>query len=449
MTILENIVKHKIQEVRAFKKIYAFLNNEQLDFPNSNSLLKRLKNDSNISVIAEIKKGSPSKGYFAKNLSVSDCTEYYSINNAACISVLTDRKFFYGGFDILKQVRSLTPLPILCKDFIIDEIQIKMAKKYGANVILLIKRILTREKLIQLLDCARKHHLEVLVEIDSILEFDSIKDLNFEMCGVNNRNLADFTVSLDKTKQLARHVTQAGKLLISESGIYSEEQIVELIPYNISGVLVGEALIRDQSTDLIQKMQKSKKTVQIKICGIQTITDAIAIDHMNVEYIGLVFAKSKRQITKALGYEICNQIKNAKTVGVFMNQDKKFIEHLYASCHLDYVQLHGDIDIESLNIPKENIIKAIAYTEIEASEYSYILIDGHQPGSGNIYNLDLVKTNINQRYILAGGLTSENVTERLKAFPCSVVDVSSGVETDGKKDLEKVKLFIKKVRGIK
>lgn len=449
MTILETIVEHKIQEIRTFKKIYAPLNNERLDFPNSNSLLKRLKKDSNISVIAEIKKGSPSKGYFAKNLSIPDCTKYYTKNNVACISVLTDHKFFYGGFDILEQVRSLTSLPILCKDFIIDEIQIKMAKKYGANVILLIKRILTRERFIQLLDCARKHHLEVLVEVDSIVEFDSIKDLNFELCGVNNRNLADFSVSLDKTKQLARHIIQADKLLISESGIYSEEQIEELIPYNISGILVGEALIKDQSTDLIQKLQKAKKTIQIKICGVQTISNAIAIDHMNADYIGLVFAKSKRQITKKLGIQICKQIKNAKTVGVFMNQDNKFIEDLYNSCHLDYVQLHGDIQIDSLNIPEENIIKAIGYTQAEESEYPYILIDGHQPGSGNIYSLDLVKTNINQRYILAGGLTSKNVNERLKAFPCSIVDVSSGVETNGQKDLEKIKLFIEKVRGIK
>lgn len=448
MTILETIVEHKKQEVRSYNRIYAHLNSELLDFPNPYSLIERIKSNPQISVIAEIKKGSPSKGYFAKHLSIPNCTEYYTRYNAACISVLTDHKFFFGGFDILKQVRSLTTLPILCKDFIIDEIQIKMAKKYGANVILLIKRILSRKRFIQLLDCARKHHLEVLVEVDSISEFDSIKDLDFELCGVNNRNLADFTVSLDKTKLLSKHITQADKLLISESGIYCENQIKELLSYKISGVLVGEALIKDQKNGLIQKLQQTKKTTQVKICGVQTVSDAIAIDNMNTDFIGLVFAKGKRQITKSLGIKISTHIKNAKTVGVFMNQDNDFIEDIYKHCHLDYVQVHGNIHIESLDIPRENIIKAIDYTQTEESEYPYILIDGRQPGSGKVYNLDLIKTKINQRYILAGGLTSENVQERLKSFPCDVVDVSSGVETNHQKDLKKINLFIEKVRGI-
>lgn len=448
MTILDTIVSYKKTEVEAYKKDYQYILNDDLTFKNPMSLVDKIKKNKHIDVIAEIKKGSPSKGIFTNDFKIDTLVDYYTSQCASCISVLTDKKFFYGGFHVLKQVRGSTDLPLLCKDFIIDEFQIKMAKHFGANVVLLIKRILDKDHFKNLLDCAHHHQLEVLVEVDSLEEFDSIKDMDFKLCGVNNRDLSDFEVNINKTVDLAPHIIKAGKLLISESGIYSPDQVKTLRQSGISAVLVGESLIRDENKGLLKSLQVLKKSTRIKICGLQSKETVIAVDDLHVDYIGFVFAKSKRQVSIEQVKSIRPYISHAKVVGVFMDQSNDFINQCFENCQLDYVQIHGKFDYNGLNIPIEKIIKAQAYDSTILEDYNYILIDNHNPGSGQSYQIESVKIYDHQELILAGGLNIENVEKKIHTLYPHTVDVSSGVENNGRKDMDMIKTFIEKVRGL-
>jgi phosphoribosylanthranilate isomerase len=186
----------------------------------------------------------------------------------------------------------------------------------------------------------------------------------------------------------------------------------------------------------------------VKICGITAVDHAVAIEKLGAEYIGLVFAESRRKIALEVAIQICQKLNTSQSVGVFLNQNAQEINSIYKTCQLDYVQIHGDTDFELLDIPTDRIIKAIAYNDKHPTHYDFLLIDGTLPGSGETYTLKDVHLIENQVYILAGGITSKNVKERINEFNFKIVDISSGVETDGIKDIRKVETFIQTVRSI-
>ncbi len=361
MNILDKIIKHKETEVELFKKEYKFLYDLTLNSKNEFSLINNIEKSKNINVISEIKKGSPSKGLFAEHLNVKEKAKEYELNGASCISVLTDENFFYGSFEILDQVRESVSVPILCKDFIIDEIQIKLAKYHGANVILLIKRVLDIEHFKRLLKSAKEHKLEVLVEVDSLDEFNQIKDFDFKLCGVNNRDLSDFSIDLNKTKVLSQHIKGSNKYLISESGIDSKEQVLELRNYSIDGLLVGESLVKSTSTSLINDLQILKKRTEVKICGIKDLSTALHVEKSGADYIGFVFAESKRRISKELAKEIITSLNTIKTVGVFLNESASKINDIFNECNLDFVQIHGTTNLSELSMNNSQIIIAKSF----------------------------------------------------------------------------------------
>jgi len=444
MTILDTIVEDKKKQLKTLEDEYK---DHILSYTahEKRSLIKAIEKNHNISIIAEIKRGSPSKGLFADNLDIEEQVKIYN-SGASAISVLTDENFFFGSFKDLRKVRELTTLPILCKDFIVDKIQLQIAASMGADLVLLIANVLPPKELSFLLNEAHKLGLEVLVEVHTLEEFEKIKDLDFTLCGVNNRNLEDFTVSLDTTKALADYIKASGKLVITESGIHSKSQLEELRPYHIDAALIGESLIKQSS--LLNTLKLRKEPVKIKLCGLKTTAQAIVAESLQVDYIGLVFAKSKRQITINQALEIRAQIKQSKLVGVFKNQSPKYIEDIYNSCKLDFIQIHGSFDFNALEIPKSKIIRAIHYKEIHPQGFNSILFDGPRPGSGQSYNCDDINLMDNQNYILAGGLTSGNVVDKLQTLKVQAVDVSSGIEKEGTKDIELMKEFVDKVRSI-
>lgn len=439
MSILDKIVEHKKKEIPLLKNKYSHV--ELIPNANNRSLSTEVRNSPYINIIAEIKRGSPSKGAFALDLDIKKQAQFYQNNNASCISVLVDEKFFYGSYDFLSTIRSVTTIPILCKEFIIDPFQIKLAASLGADVILLIERILTLEELEKFIQLARLFNLEVLIEVDSLNAFNKIKHLNFKLCGINNRDLSDFAIDLNKTAQIADSVKCANKFLITESGIHSREDLKFLKNYNIDAALIGEALVKKKN--LLRELILLKN-IQIKICG---ITDPLTARYLDgkVEYIGLVFAKSKRQLSIKEAQRLRKEIVNSKVVGVFKDQSASFIEEIYKACDLDLIQVHNDIH---LDLPEEIVIKAMDYKNSYNTYDGYILLDNKLPGSGEAYPLCEIKRTHNQRYILAGGLSPDNVTERIKEFPCHIVDVSSGVEENGQKSLDLIDTFIEKVRNI-
>lgn len=195
-------------------------------------------------IVAEIKRASPSQGVFAPQLIPEKLAAVYAENGAAALSVLTDERYFKGSLDDLRAVRTVTDLPILRKDFIIDPYQILEAKWAGADAILLIMAALSREQAMELRACAREFGLEVLVEVHKTVEVEAALALEPEVLGINNRDLETFKVSLEVTKELRPVILTGGFPVISESGIRSRQDIVSLCALGIDGFLIGETLVK-------------------------------------------------------------------------------------------------------------------------------------------------------------------------------------------------------------
>jgi len=195
-----------------------------------------------VSVIAEIKKASPSKGIIREDFSPTDIAKQYETNGATCLSILTDEKYFQGSLDYLKQVRTHVEIPLLRKDFIVDEYQIYQSKLYGADCILLIVSALTDNQLIEYKSIAEELSLDVLVEVHNQQELERILTMNFSLIGINNRNLSTFEVSLETTRDLSSLSGEA--TLVSESGIRNKKDIEEILSYGVLNFLVGESFMR-------------------------------------------------------------------------------------------------------------------------------------------------------------------------------------------------------------
>ncbi|NME05368.1 indole-3-glycerol phosphate synthase TrpC [Psychrobacillus sp. BL-248-WT-3] len=256
-TILEKILKEKESYVNQFlmqKKLPI----SKKDIKRS-SLFELLYKNKQLQVIAEIKRASPSKGLIQGMVDPAHQALLYQKSGAACISVLTDTPFFQGSFEDLMTVADTVDIPILCKDFIIHEIQIDFAKSAGASVILLIVAALSKEKLKDLYAYAVSNGLEVLVEVHNAQELDVALQLDAKLIGVNNRDLHSFEVHLTNTAELAKHFPfQERRVLISESGIWTTEDAKRVAGYGASAVLVGEALMRSG------EVQQSIRSLQVE-----------------------------------------------------------------------------------------------------------------------------------------------------------------------------------------
>ncbi|MBU3737575.1 MAG: indole-3-glycerol phosphate synthase TrpC [Rhodoferax sp.] len=194
-------------------------------------------------VIAEVKKASPSKGLLRAEFFPADIAQVLAEQGAACLSVLTDRQFFQGTIDHLKQARASCHLPVLRKDFMIDAYQIYESRSVGADAILLIAACLDDTELRDLEAVARSLDLAVLVEVHDAAELERALRLKTPLIGVNNRNLRTFEVSLDTTLSLLRDIP-ADRLLVAESGIHTRQDVLRLGAAGVPAFLVGEALMR-------------------------------------------------------------------------------------------------------------------------------------------------------------------------------------------------------------
>jgi indole-3-glycerol phosphate synthase len=200
-------------------------------------------------VIAEVKKASPSKGVIREDFDPVAIARGYAAGGASCLSVLTDKAFFQGGFDVLVQVRQAVDLPLLCKDFILSPYQLYQARAAGADAALLIAAILTDQDMAYLLKVARSLGLAVLVEVHDAAEFERVLVLDgVELIGINNRDLSTFCVDLATTERLMERFGAAvrgkGALLVSESGLFHRDDLDRVVSAGADAVLVGEALMR-------------------------------------------------------------------------------------------------------------------------------------------------------------------------------------------------------------
>lgn len=259
MTILDKIIAQKKTELPGLKATPPQFTGALKVRP---SLYETLINTKTLQVISEMKRASPSKGDIAIDIEPVEQASRYEQAGAACISVLTEQAFFKGSFADLHAVAQAVNIPVLCKDFMIDSVQIDYAKAAGASVILLIVAALTDEELSSLYAYATAQNLEVLVEVHDTEELARALKIDAKIIGVNNRNLKTFELDLAHTEEIAKSVNHPEIAFISESGIWNADDAARVASYGAMGVLVGESLMRSGEVEAaLQSLQVPLKQV--------------------------------------------------------------------------------------------------------------------------------------------------------------------------------------------
>jgi indole-3-glycerol phosphate synthase len=260
MSILDRIITDKKIEVAKRKSLFpsSYWEASPLFERESNSLATRLRSSTS-GIIAEHKRRSPSRQNINSSLSVNEVAIGYENAGVCGMSVLTDGKYFGGSLDDLVLARSVTDFPLLRKEFIVDEYQLIEAKAHGADLILLIAAVLTREEIQQLSTVAQSLGLEVLLEVHNLKELEKSIMPSLDMLGVNNRNLKTFEVSLETSRKLAEKIPSEF-VKVSESGISEISAIQDLKNYGYEGFLVGENFMKTDSPgqaaeDFIKKLK--------------------------------------------------------------------------------------------------------------------------------------------------------------------------------------------------
>ncbi|MCF2150659.1 indole-3-glycerol phosphate synthase TrpC [Desmonostoc muscorum LEGE 12446] len=255
--ILEEIVLHKKQEVAQMQQELplASLQQQLIVAPTVRNFLSALQeNPKQPSLIAEVKKASPSRGIIRADFDPVAIAQAYERGGAACLSVLTDQKFFQGSFDNLRAVRQHISLPLLCKEFIIDPYQIYLAWTAGADAVLLIAAILSDQELQDFLRVIHELGMNALVEVHTLAELDRVLKLDdLRLVGINNRNLEDFTVDLGITQQLLtqrqQYLQSLDITVVSESGLYTPADLSLVAEAGVRAVLVGESLLKQSDVE--------------------------------------------------------------------------------------------------------------------------------------------------------------------------------------------------------
>lgn len=429
--------------------------------------------------ICEVKKASPSKGIIAEDFPYLDIAKEYEVAGAAAISVLTEPDFFKGDKKYLQEIASTVKIPVLRKDFIIDEYQIYQAKVWGASAILLICACLDMPTLTKFRELADSLGLSSLVEAHDENEVQMAIDCGARIIGVNNRNLKDFTVDVQNSVRL-RNLVQDDVIFVSESGLETPEDIQVLRDNNIGVALMGETFMR--SPNKVEKLAylygPTYYTPKVKMCGISKVETIPAVVEAKPDYMGLVFAPSKRQVTvdqaKTLVEELHKQYTKRynngaeqsnndeiKTVGVFVNETLDNLVSIATETNLDAVQLHGDEDeafIQSLkgrtNVEIWKAVQIRSAADAEAwidSSADMLLFDAYHKdergGTGEVFDWSCLDV-FERPFMLAGGIDSTNVARAIRTVRPYGIDISSGIETDGVKDDEKIKAFTNIVRTI-
>ena len=433
--------------------------------------------------ICEVKKASPSKGIIAEHFPYLEIAKEYEVAGAAAISVLTEPDFFKGDKKYLQEIASTVKIPVLRKDFIIDEYQIYQAKVWGASAILLICACLDVPTLTKFRELADSLGLSSLVEAHDEHEVQMAIDCGARIIGVNNRNLKDFTVDVQNSVRL-RNLVQDDVIFVSESGLETPEDIQVLRDNNIGVALMGETFMR--SPNKVEKLAylygPTYYTPKVKMCGISKVETIPAVVEAKPDYMGLVFAPSKRQVTvdqaKILVSELHKQYANRynrnviqwsndvvqefiKTVGIFVNETLDNLVTIATEVNLDAVQLHGDEDeafIQSLkertNVEVWKAVQIRSAADAEAwidSNADMLLFDAYHKddrgGTGEVFDWSCLDE-FERPFMLAGGIDSTNVARAIRTVRPYGIDISSGIETEGVKDDEKIKAFTNIVRTI-
>jgi indole-3-glycerol phosphate synthase/phosphoribosylanthranilate isomerase len=473
---LDDMLKQKREGLQALEALYIEVlaegKRKRPMYSLSRAIRENTRVNQRVGIIAEFKRRSPKNPELNPKAKLTDYLQAYEQGPALGVSVLTEDVYFGGSYDDLRDASTMLGKPLLCKDFIIDVLQIQLAYQLGADAILLIGELGTGYRgndgidLEALIDCAHVLKLEVLLEVHSKRAYESIQHLKFDVLGINNRNLKTLEVTLETTKDLSRCVTD--RPVITESGIRNLEDLTFLEGSGIQGALIGEAFMRCRGEEgslkdeIIAALKEFSQVPpkeaevavimpmsQVKICGVQSTEIAKLCEQLGVEAVGVVFAKSSRRVTLETARAIKAVLKKTLLVAVFKDQSKEEIEATARDLVPDFVQVY-DNQVYTLP-PTTRVIRSVSYENqerVKLSSSAYYLIDHPHPGQGLKWDW-AIGVLPRQATWIAGGLTPENVKACVLNLQPFGVDVSSGVETDGQKDPIKIRAFIQAVKGVK
>ncbi|KAJ5633935.1 hypothetical protein N7528_001777 [Penicillium herquei] len=517
LSILDKIYAHRRNAVAEQKKIPA-LRPEALQAaydlniaPPQISFPDRLRqSDYPLSLMAEIKRASPSKGIISADVCAPAQAREYAKAGASVISVLTEPEWFKGTIDDLRAVRQsfegLANRPaILRKEFVFDEYQILEARLAGADTVLLIVKMLSVELLTRLYHYSRSLGMEPLVEVNTPEEMKIAVDMGSEVIGVNNRDLTSFEVDLGTTSRLMDQVPES-TIVCALSGIMGPNDVEAYKKEGVKAILVGEALMRapDTSAFVAQLLGGSAVQTQtsssplVKICGTRSAEAAQTAIEAGADLIGIIQVPGRsRTVSDDVALRISQVVKStprptpttdqtvplssktsasewfdnstailrhptrALLVGVFMNQPLSYVLAQQQKLGLDVVQLHGSEPLEWASLIPVPVVRKFAPGDIGIARRAYHtlpLLDSGAGGSGQLLEETGVQKVLNSddglRVILAGGLTAENVVDVVKRLGKSGskvvgLDTSSGVETNGAQDLNKIRAFVGAAKSIR
>ena len=465
-----------------------------------------------LSLMAEVKRASPSKGDIATDICAPAQAKKYALAGASVISVLTEPEYFKGSLEDMRAVRQiLNDMPsrpaVLRKEFIFDEYQILEARLAGADTVLLIVKMLEETQLNNLYHYSRSLGMEPLVEVNTIQEMQLAIALGSKVIGVNNRNLTNFEVDLETTSRLLAGVPN-DTIVCALSGISDPQDVEAYRKNSVSAVLVGEALMKASNVNVFvdrllgaSSQTKETKEVQqmmVKICGTRSAEAARVAIEAGADMIGIILVEGRTRCVSAdVGLEISRMVHSmqrpaanrkasdflkeptkateyfdhtsgffsredrALLVGVFRNQSLSYILHQQKLLELDAVQLHGSEPLDWASLIPVPVVRRFGCSDRNLGLRGYHalpLLDSALGGTGQILDIDAVRrrlrTDDSLRVILAGGLSASNVASTLAQIKeCShqivAVDVSSGVEENGVQMLEKIKDFVLTVKALK
>lgn len=512
-SILDTIYDHRKQVVAAQKKVPSQRPSDLQAFYDLNlsppqlSFSDRLKQSPyTLSLMAEIKRASPSKGVISLDTCAPAQARKYALAGASVISVLTEPEWFKGSIEDLRAVRKcLDGMPnrpaVLRKDFIFDEYQILEARLAGADTILLIVKMLDGATLTRLYAYSKELGMEPLVEVNNVEEMKVAVKLGAAVIGVNNRDLTSFKVDLETTSRLMDMVPE-GTIVCALSGISGAKDVEAYKRNGVGAVLVGEALMRaHDTTQFIRELlgattdgmlSKSEEEVLVKICGTRSPEAAKAAVEAGADMIGIILVEGrKRCVSREIALEISKVVhatprhrrqpdpvrlaeesrtaidffqnttsaifshqNRALLVGVFQDQPLSYVLAQQQLLDLDVVQFHGLEPLEWASLIPVPVIRSFKPGERGMGLKGYHalpLLDSAAGGSGQKLEVAAVRQSLEAddslRVILAGGLNAENVRDVVQQLGESggqvvAVDVSSGVEDEGWQSLDKIRAFI-------
>ncbi len=410
-------------------------------------------------IIAEIKQRSPSAGLLLPEAPrrIEEVARAYRRGGAAALSVVVEQDHFGGDPSWIPRAKAAARLPVLMKDFVLDEVQLDLARSVGADAVLLIVAALSDGELARLRRAARERGLAVLVEAHDAEEVRRALAVSPEAVGVNARDLRTFSVDLAAVESAGREVPSS-VLRVAESGVKTAGDVTRLARAGFGAVLVGETLLRSGDGAKALRYLLGRGTTEVKVCGLTREEDVESCLALGVDWIGLVFSpRSPRRVTPDRARALAERARGAKgVVAVFAGNTSEEIRAVAGFVRPDAAQLcdppgtaeppAGPAVWQTVAVGRDPLEEALSWPG-DALHFDSA-VAGRSGGTGAAFDWSLIlRLRVRRPFVLAGGLDAANVRAAIRAAHPFAVDVATGVESSpGIKDRAKLAAFVEEVR---